>query len=114
MADFDQLDEGELARVERDALFAAILATLCHLAAVMVCCVAPAGVVGIGTGLGSLYLSKKVLDTGVDGTARGYAYVASAMSFIGILWSGFVLLCVCAYLTFYVAMIMAMGAGGNF
>ena len=107
----DPFTEEEIAKIERDAVFAAILATLCHAGAVMVCCVFPAGFASLAMGFGSLWLAKGVLDTGIDGAPRAYAYTSVVMSVIGILWSGFVTFCICAYFAFYFLMIVAMGAG---
>jgi hypothetical protein len=93
------LDAEDYARIERNAMFAAILGLLCHVCAMMACCGSIfISVPGLALGIVALVLSKGVLDSGVGGGPGAYARTSIAMSVIGIGWNGLVSLVCCAYI----------------
>ncbi len=108
------LDTEDYDRIERNAMFAAILGLLCQICAVMACCgTIFISVPGLALGIVALVLSKGVLDSGVDGAPGAYARTSIAMSVIGIGWNALVSLACCAYIGMY-AFFGMMGALGNF
>ncbi|MFT6145775.1 MAG: hypothetical protein ACJAZO_000507 [Myxococcota bacterium] len=107
------LDAEDYARIERTAMFSAILGFICQLCAVLACC-GPLFISGPGVVLGivALVLAKGVLDSGVDGAPGAYARTSIAMSVIGVAWCGFVSLLCCAYFGLY-GLGIAIGLAGN-
>lgn len=96
------LDTEDYARIERNALFAAILGFLCQVCAMLACCGSiMVCIPGLALGIVALVLSKGVLDSGVDGAPAAYARTSIAMSAVGIAWNGLVTLGCCAYMGLY-------------